>query len=440
MPASSTPVSCRARVELAEPTVAGPNSLLKHEMRLPTRSPVTRRVGLGLVDQAVSSLTNFALVLLVARAVGQREFGAFSLVLVTYQLVLVVSRALVTDPLVVRFSTGDSDRRTRVAEEATGAAIVAAVPVGILMVAAGSFVGDSLGGPMVALGITLPGLLLQDTWRFSFGAAGRPGKAVVNDLVWGVLQLLVIAWLTISYEPAIRDLVLSWGATGCIAGVLGMVQARSTPSLTNSIRWLRENLDVSRMYVAESIASTGGLALALYLISLVAGLSTVGAVRGAQVLFGPVMVLYLSMSLVAAPEAVRLHDRSPDRLKGWVHSLAGLLTLVTIGWSLLLILVPRSVGTELLGATWDASRAVTPLLAIAVAADGFGTSYAMGLRVRGRADRSLFARLAGSPLILIGAGAGAVTAGAKGAAVGLSIGYVTIASLAWFQFRRTSHQ
>src|SRR5215468_11023047 len=63
-----------------------------------------RRLGWGVVDQGVSSLTNFAVTLYVARTLGATQFGAFSLAYVTYSFVLNASRGLATDPLMVRFS------------------------------------------------------------------------------------------------------------------------------------------------------------------------------------------------------------------------------------------------------------------------------------------------------------------------------------------------
>ncbi|MDR2986820.1 MAG: hypothetical protein LBV34_18475, partial [Nocardiopsaceae bacterium] len=67
-------------------------------------SGVGRRFGWGLADQAVSSLTNFAVSLYVARTLGAVQFGAFALAYVTYSFVLNASRGLATDPLLVRFS------------------------------------------------------------------------------------------------------------------------------------------------------------------------------------------------------------------------------------------------------------------------------------------------------------------------------------------------
>src|SRR5579859_5874480 len=65
---------------------------------------VGQRLSWGVADQAVSSLTNFAVSIYVARVLGATELGAFSLAYVTYGFMLNASRGLATDPLLVRFS------------------------------------------------------------------------------------------------------------------------------------------------------------------------------------------------------------------------------------------------------------------------------------------------------------------------------------------------
>ena len=77
----------------------------------PAASGRVRRVLLrltwGLADQGMSSLTNFAVTIYVARTLGAVDFGAYSLAYVTYSFALNASRGLATDPLMVRFSGAD---------------------------------------------------------------------------------------------------------------------------------------------------------------------------------------------------------------------------------------------------------------------------------------------------------------------------------------------
>ena len=47
-----------------------------------------RRMGWGVADQGMSSLTNFAVNIYIARALGAAEYGAFALAFVTYAFAL----------------------------------------------------------------------------------------------------------------------------------------------------------------------------------------------------------------------------------------------------------------------------------------------------------------------------------------------------------------
>src|SRR5215469_12780935 len=90
----------------------------------------TRRLGWGVADQAVSSLTNFAVVILVARSLGAVQFGAFTLAYVTYAFALNASRGLATEPLMIRFSGVDVAEWRRATAGCTGTAVVVGVATG----------------------------------------------------------------------------------------------------------------------------------------------------------------------------------------------------------------------------------------------------------------------------------------------------------------------
>jgi O-antigen/teichoic acid export membrane protein len=148
-----------------------------------------RRLGWGVADQGISSLSNFALGLFVARSFGASNFGAFTLAFITYTVVINASRGLATDPLLVRYS-GKVTRRWRSATAAaTGTALVVGVAAGVICILAGLLLPDPIGPVFIALGIGLPGLALQDSWRFAFFACGRGSAAFLNDLFWSVLLI-----------------------------------------------------------------------------------------------------------------------------------------------------------------------------------------------------------------------------------------------------------
>ena len=69
------------------------------------------------------------------------------------------------------------------------------VAAGVLCVVAGLLLPDPAGPVFVALGIALPGLAVQDSWRFAFFAGGRGSSAFLNDLFWTVLLVSALVGL-----------------------------------------------------------------------------------------------------------------------------------------------------------------------------------------------------------------------------------------------------
>ena len=79
-------------------------------MKFPRRPKLRRlagpagRAGWGLADQALSSLSNLAVGVVVARSSTVADFGVYALAFGGYTIALNVSRAVSTEPLAVRYS------------------------------------------------------------------------------------------------------------------------------------------------------------------------------------------------------------------------------------------------------------------------------------------------------------------------------------------------
>ena len=149
------------------------------------RSQAARRLGWGVADQVVSSLTNFATGIYVIHALGAVQFGAFSLAFVTYGFALNASRGLSTDPLMVRFSGTDVLTWRRAVAKSAGTATNVGLLIGVGVLVAAGVLNGAARAAFLALGLTLPALLLQDSWRYSFFTLGRGSQAFLNDSVLG---------------------------------------------------------------------------------------------------------------------------------------------------------------------------------------------------------------------------------------------------------------
>ena len=395
-----------------------------------------RRAGWGVADQALASLINFALSLAVARGTGPEDFGVFALAFAFYGVTLLGSRAVSTDPLAIRYSTASRGEWRKGTALATGGALGIGVFAGACSVTLGAMIGGRAGDTFLILGCTLPGLLLQDSWRYAFFARGTGGRAFANDLAWALLLLPALAALVAGDYSEIRLFLLAWGGSATVAAVLGMFQSAIAPKPLGLARWWQEHRDLVPRYLGEAGAHAGMSYLVLYGIGAVAGLASVGALRGGYVLLGPVNILILGAGLAALPEAARLLHRNAQRLAPASALLSAGLALAALAWGAGLLLLPREIGVSLIGSIWDVARPLIIPLALAWALTGVVVGASIGLRALAAARRSLRALLSVSPLIFVAPIIGAATYGATGAAWGLVVGYSVAAAVWWWHLRR----
>ena len=398
-----------------------------------TARGVAGRLTWGLADQAVSSLTNFAVGAYVARSLGATAFGVFSLALVTYGLALNVSRGLATDPLMVRFSGVPVGSWRPAMSRAAGTALGVGTVAGLCCLVIGIALGGGLGHAFVGLGAVLPALLMQDAWRFGFFAAGTGRKAFLNDLVWAVA--LVPAMLIAARHGGITGFVLAWGLSAAVAALFGYFQTRILPQLTAIWRWLREQRDLAPRYLLESVRNSGASQLRMSGLGGIAGLAAVGTVRGAELLLGPFLAVLMGLSLVTVAEASRVVKRDPRQLERFCFLLGAAQAGAALAWGLALLLLPDSAGVFVLGSVWQTASALIVPATLSVVGASFTTGAQAGLRALGAARRSMPTQLLSSSCYVVGGLSGAVLGGALGSAWGVAAANLTGSAVWWFQLR-----
>jgi O-antigen/teichoic acid export membrane protein len=394
-----------------------------------------RRVGWGLLDQALSSLTNFALGVVIAREVNQSAFGAFGIAFATYLIVLGISRATGSEPLVIRYSRSPEEDWRGAAGRASGMAVVVGLATGTLCVIAGVVADGSLRSALIALGVVLPGLLVQDVWRFALFAAGRGSDALLNDLAWAVVLFPALGLLIATGQTSVGSFILAWGTAATAAAVIGAWQTRAIPRPTGARGWFREHRELTPRFLGEFGAFNASTQLTIYGVGAIVGLASVGSLRAADLLLGPLTVLFLGINLVAVPEGVRALDVSPLALRRVSLLFSALVATAALTFGAVIHFLPPRVGTALLGASWDGAHKVIFLLALSRAGTGFAAGATAGLRSLGAAKRSLRARLICVPLVIAGGIGGAAIAGVRGAAAGLALSSCIEASVWWWQLR-----
>jgi O-antigen/teichoic acid export membrane protein len=422
--------SAAAGPVLAEAPARGPGDV-RQRLR-----QAAQRLGWGLADQAVSSLTNAAMSIYVARELGAVQFGAFSLAYVTYSFALNASRGLATDPLTVRFSGAEIPAWRRAVARSSGTALTAGLTIGACVLVAAVILNGTARLAFLALGITLPGLMLQDSWRYAFFALGRGRGAFINDSIWAATMLPALVYLRFSGHANVFTFVLAWGAAANVAAAIGPLQTKVIPRPSGWWVWAYRHRDLGPRYLAENTANSGGAQLRTYGVGVILGLAAVGYVAASSTLMGPFMVVLMGISLVTVPEAARILRRSPGHLRLFCLVTGLVLAVAALAWGVaLLIVMPLGFGQWLLGDIWRPTYPLVLPVAIGIAAACMTVGASAGLRALGASRRSLRAQIVTSAMYVAFGLVGAYYGGAVGTVEGTTVALWVGVLIWWWQLR-----
>lgn len=390
------------------------------------------RRGLGAVasvlDQAASSATNILVLVLAARLSSASGFADFSMVYVTFSVLLGLNMAYVGQTVVLEKGA----RLATVCRSSVLFTAAASAVAGLLLAAVGLALSGDAGRAFLALGLVLPPVLVQDGLRYCFSALRVPQRALAADS----LRLLCVV-AALAAQPAGASagrLVLVWGLSALPALGLGLWLLR--PHVRGARAELRPYLrrgHLGQRFVVEFAVGNGSSQLAVLGLGAFATPLAVGALRGATTLFGPLNVLFNSANAFGPPVVGRASGkRGVVRLTALMGAA---LAVLGAGWAAVLYALPDRLGRHLLGDTWAAAAALLPATGAQYAVMGLGTCALLTLRVLNpKATLSLqivFSLL--SVALLLG---GYAVWGVAGAAWGLALGSAAKAAAGWLRVAR----
>jgi O-antigen/teichoic acid export membrane protein len=336
----------------------------------------------------------------------------------------------------VRFSGTDLPAWRAATAKCTGTALLVGLVAGACVLAAAAVLPGRTAGAFLALGLTLPGLMLQDSWRYSFFALGRGGRAFVNDTIWAVVLIPALLLLRATGHGDVFWFTLAWGAAGTVGAAIGPFQARVRPRLSRAREWISDHRDLGFRYLLEGTANNAVNQVRGYGVGVILGLAAVGYVSASVTLMGPMTILFLGMGLVTIPEAARALQRSPRQLPVFCVLISAALAVAALLWGVvLLVAVPRGLGSGLLGPIWRPTYPLVLPQMLYVMGQAAGTGAGTGLHALGAARRSLRVVLVMAGINCACTLAGALVAGVAGTVTGMAIGAWVGSVLAWWQFR-----
>ncbi len=387
-----------------------------------------------LVDQALSSLSNFLAPWMVLATSSRQEFGVFALYYSLYLFLLSMTRELTGSTAIVVLGRAPDEEvdRHRTAS-AAAAVLLAGVPllIGVvLMVVQPHGEGASIRAGLLMLGTAAA--VVQDVSRHHLIAARRYAAVAVVDGTWVAVTLPAVVWIVVS-DPSGPWVVAAWSVGAAVSALVGLALSLGGPhrALPPSTRWLTEHRELSLPFAGEAALDGGATTAATWLSAAVVGAAAIGQIEAARLAMSPITV-------VAAGGSVGLMARVA-RGRGVTRAAVGsmarwscVFAAAAVAWgAALYVFSPQLVGA--LGSAWPGGRSTIGLAAVV------GTAAMAALRppralIRGAGDSSLAIRTRAwwSPFLLLGAPIGClVTDSATGGAIGLALSFMVGTVLWW---------
>jgi len=375
-----------------------------------------RRFQLVALDQALSSATNFATVLLAGVYLGGADFGAYALAGSLFGLTLAAARMSSSE----RLATPTRDHAQFVLAPITVVAVAVAAIVGsglLLVVTERSVVIQwIIAGPLI---------VLNDRMRYA-ALIRRPVVAVAADATWFVV--VVAAWSSIELGLLDGEIGLIVATAGGPAAGLFVLAAEGWRSVT---AWTAVDLRAARSevpYIADAWLQAAAVFISLAVVASTASLTVAGGARGVMLVFQPFV------SLSYAGRLLIIGSSDERRVRAWptIMLVASLAYSILIGGVLILAHAADSTPS-----IWDFGRITFVLVACGQVARAFHQGVVDVLR---RTDpRGLLpARLVFAVVIV------ALTAPLvrrwelEGFALTFGVSYTIGAAVMWWRKRRDS--
>lgn len=364
----------------------------------------------GFLDQVVSSGSNFATGFVLARELGPASFGSFVLVYSIWVVFLSLVRSLLIQPFVIEVAsldgqTGDAAMKLAAQAVFLVSALTSTCAFGLALLG----LDGELRLALLALGLVLPALAIQDLIRFIAFASRTARTALVNDLCFVLTQGAVLAVLLATHTLSAPTSLIAWGvgaSAGCWLG--GRQVGLRFASPREGLRWARSAFSAGKWFTLSTLIFAAGLHGSMLLVSIRYGRTAVGGMRAVVNLMAPAQMFLGAMESVGLPAAVRQLAEHPSKVRTPAMRTSLLVFVFAVVFGGLLLAVGPRVVTGVFGSSF---RAYEPLLlpsVLGVIAASFGIGPILGLRAALNGRKLVEVQSVSSALRLI-AGAATLT-------------------------------
>ncbi|HET9061008.1 MAG TPA: oligosaccharide flippase family protein [Acidimicrobiales bacterium] len=381
-----------------------------------------RRVAITLADQGLSSVSNFAVAVAVARGAGASGLGGFTLAFAGWTVLGAVHRSLVTDPMAIDGDVRDpravaSVRRGFGAEVLLGiAGALCLVVVGGVLLSVGQ---HTFGVSVLSMALWMPVLVVQDYWRWVGFMSRRPGKALANDALFNVVQAGGFTYLLVHHVHSVSLLIGAWGLGALTGGLFGMWQYRALPNPRGGMALLKERWSFSKWMAGSNVTGWFANQALVVVAGAILGPAGLGAFRACQNLAGgPAGVLIQAGGSVGLPETSKSYAEGglDSALRtAWLVTAAGFASV--FAGAALVFLWGRTLLTLVYGPSFAHLQSAAEILSVGYLFLAFYLGPVLMLKVTKDTRKLMYVEVFSVVLGLATLGLFATAFGVKGAAL-----------------------
>ncbi len=386
---------------------------------------------LTVVDQGASSLSNFALAIIVAHYSDAHVLGVFAVLTTTYILAQTLVRSLTSDCLLTRHESDDTVMG-RFEQAGFVSAVLYAVAVSIVIAAAGLLLSPEFRLTFLIFAAAFPLMACQDYARYIGISRYNPLYSIWLDTVWLLIFVGTYVDLRHAGLTTLPWIFGGWAAAGAVVGLYALWNHVARHGVAELVRfWYHSERAVGVRFAGQSLLVTSWTYVIVYLFILVFSVAVIGQFKLAQLAFGPIAVMgagILTAMIALAAKAFQVDTRRAMRfvLVGGLATAA-----VTVLWMLAVYFAPVHAMTKALGPAWPAARRLVPFIGLSFALSAISGAATSGLRAIRAARENLHLALVMIPLLFVCCMGGAVLWGVQAAAAGLCVGFVIYAVAGW---------
>ncbi len=399
----------------------------------------------GLCDQAFISATNFVTTVVLARALGPANYGAFALVYAAIFFASALQSALVTRPHnVIGATYSGADYRRYSGATATSQLWLVGVLAGIVSIAALFARGATWSIAPLLLPL-LPAIIawqLQEFFRRVLYTEGRLKLAFINDVVsYGAQAIGIIALAHYGHLTGARALYIV-GLTSAVAAALGLWMIRESLDLREMGhptrgRWLAENWRFGKWIFAAIVVAASSSQLYTALIGGLVSVAEAGVFRALITIFGPARILLTAMETSLTPAAARIFaEKGQPGLHSFIVRVIAMTAPLMAAYGILVSLFATPILGTLLGEQYRRYGWLLALLALTYVLMYLLSPVVIALEGR-RVSAPVFHAGLWSGVIGLTVGIAAIHLfGLLGAVLGMILDLLISNAILWRRYRR----